>query len=383
MQRFNKEPILRFVENGTKPLTKETDFMKLAIDARMIDRSGIGTCIREWLSRVNYSIVLGNQENLLPYKKHYSHFLPFDCSIYGYKEQLSFPYRPLKKLKPDVLHVPHCNIPLFYRGKLIVTIHDLTHLIYPEFLPFRIARWYFKFIFWVACKKAHHIMTDSESTKRDIIRFFHTPTDKITVAPLGVGKEFVKKTQEETDYLYSKFSIPRDKNLLLYVGNLLPHKNLSNLLEALSKMPERENCRLILVGKAFNGRTENLGEKKLGISDLLIHTGVVSQEDLIGLYNIANLFVLPSLYEGFGLPVLEAFACGTPVACSNTSSLPEVGGNLASYFNPTDSNNMAQVISKALNEKKKTEEYIQWAATFNWDKSSEMIQLVAKQVCGQ
>lgn len=356
--------------------------MKLALDARMIDRSGIGTCICEWLSRVNYSIVLGKQENLEPYRNNYSEFVPFDSSIYGYKEQLSFPYASLKKLKPDVLHVPHCNVPLFYRGKLIVTIHDLTHLVYPQFLPSRIVGWYFKFIFWSACKKADHIMTDSESTKRDIIRFFHTPADKITVVPLGCGKEFVKKAQEEIDYIYDKFSIPRDKKLLLYVGNLLPHKNLSRLLEAFSKMPERNDCRLILVGKSFNGRTENLGEKKLGISDLVIHAGVVSQEDLIALYNMANLFVLPSLYEGFGLPVLEAFACGTPVACSNTSSLPEVGGSLAYYFNPTDSGNMAQVLSKALMEKKKTEEYIRWAATFTWDKSSEMILSIAEQVCG-
>lgn len=357
--------------------------MKLAIDARMIDRSGIGTCIREWLPRVNYSIVLGKQENLEPYKSRFAEFLPFDCSIYGYKEQLSFPYRALRKLKPDVLHVPHCNVPLFYRGKLIVTIHDLTHLIYPEFLPSRIVGWYFKFIFWIACKKADHILTDSESTKRDIIRFFHTPTEKITVAPLGVGKEFEKKAPSEIDYLYDKFSIPRDKNLLLYVGNLLPHKNLFKLLEALSKMPDRENCRLLLVGKSFSGRGENINEADLGISGLVIRAGVVSPEDLVGLYNIANLFVLPSLYEGFGLPVLEAFACGTPVACSNTSSLPEVGGNLAYYFNPADSNDMAQVLSKALNGQKKTEEYIQWAATFNWDKSSQMILSAAKQVCGQ
>ena len=138
----------------------------------------------------------------------------------------------------------------------------------------------------------------------------------------------------------------------------------------------------MLVGKAFSNRKENTNGDSLGISNLIIHAGVVSQEDLVGLYNLANLFVLPSLYEGFGLPVLEAFACGTPVACSNTSSLPEVGGELAYYFNPTDSGNMAQVISRALNEKKKTEESIRWAATFNWEQSSKMILSTAKRVCG-
>ncbi len=354
--------------------------MKIAIDARMIDRSGIGTCIREWLSRGNYSIVLGKRENLSSYEKRYSEFLPFDCPIYGYREQLAFPYRALRKLKPDVLHVPHCNIPLLYRGKLIVTIHDLTHLIYPQFLPHRIVGWYFKFIFWFACKRADRILTVSESTKRDIMRFFHTSADKITVAPLGVGKEFVKKPSASVDYIYDKYSIPRDKKLLLYVGNLLPHKNLSTLLEALSKMPEREDCRLILVGKAFDGRTESSREDDLGISDLIVHAGVVSQDDLVSLYNVAHLFVLPSLYEGFGLPVLEAFACGTPVACSDTSSLPEVGGSLAHYFHPTDSDDMANVISKALAEERKTDKYLSWASRFSWDKSSNAIQLVARQV---
>ncbi len=354
--------------------------MKLAIDARMIDRSGIGTCIREWISHGNYSFVLGKRENLSAHEKRYSELLPFDCPIYGYREQLAFPYRALRKRKPDVLHVPHCNIPLLYRGKLIVTIHDLTHLIYPQFLPNRIVGWYFKFIFWIACKKADHILTDSESTKRDIMRFFHTNAEKITVAPLGVGKEFAKKPDAAVDYLYGKYSIPRDKKLLLYVGNLLPHKNLSTLLEAFSKMPERENCRLILVGKAFHSRTKDMKDRELGISDLIIHAGVVPQDDLVGLYNIAHLFVLPSLYEGFGLPILEAFACGTPVACSDTSSLPEVGGSLARYFSPTDSDDMAKVLSKALTEERRTDEYISWASRFTWDRSSDAIRLVARKV---
>ncbi|MCI5601364.1 MAG: glycosyltransferase family 1 protein [Hallerella porci] len=355
--------------------------MKIAVDARMITRSGIGTCIREWIPRVKYSIVLGKEEDLRDYKNSFESLVPFDCGIYGYKEQLKFPYRKLKKQKPDVLHIPHCNVPLFYRGKMIVTIHDLTHLIYPQFLPFRAVLWYFKFIFRFATWRANRILTDSESTKRDIIRFFHTPEEKITVVPLGVGSEFVKKSAADLEYLYEKFSIPRNKKLLIYVGNLLPHKNLSTLQEALAQMPARENCRLILVGKAFDGRTRANREAELGISNLTIHAGVVNQEDLANLYNLADLFVLPSLYEGFGLPVLEAMACGTPVACSNTSSLPEVGGNFAHYFNPTNATEMAAVIQSALNCKaEESEKLIAHAQEFNWEKSSQKIIEIAKQV---
>ncbi len=113
--------------------------MKLAIDARMINKSGIGTCIRQWLKYLHYDIILGNKKELEDYDPNMKQIIPFNVGIYGYKEQIFFPYRKLSQLKPDVLHIPHCNIPLLYRGKLIVTVHDLTHLIYPEFLPIKLA----------------------------------------------------------------------------------------------------------------------------------------------------------------------------------------------------------------------------------------------------
>ena len=355
--------------------------LKIAIDARMVSKSGIGTCIQHWLRDVGYSVVLGDPADLNIYKGCVPKHIPFISGIYGYKEQLRFPYKKLRKEKPDILHIPHCNIPLFYRGKMMVTVHDLTHLVHPEFLPMKLAHLYFKFIFWFVCKRANRIMADSESTKNDLLRFFKVNEKKITVVPLGVGKEFVRKDKSEYDYLYTKFDIPRDKKIILYVGNLLPHKNLDGLLEGFAKMQGRENCRLVLVGKAFSGRTVNTREKDLGIEGLTIHAGMVSQEDLVNFYNLANLFVLPSLYEGFGLPILEAFACGTPVACSNTSSMPEVGGDLATYFDPMDVQSIAQALEASINSKGKLDERIfAWVSKFSWEQSGKRVREIAEEV---
>jgi Glycosyltransferase len=354
---------------------------RIAIDARMVSRSGIGTCIQHWLKDVGYSVALGDPKDLEDYKDCVPAQIPFISGIYGYKEQLKFPYCKLRKAKPDILHIPHCNVPLFYRGKMMVTIHDLTHLVYPEFLPSKIVHLYFKFIFWFVCKRANHIMTDSESTKNDLIRFYKADASKMTVVPLGVGKEFVRKNREEVDYLYEKYNIPRDKKILLYVGNLLPHKNLNGLLKGFAQMKGKENCRLIFVGKAFDGRTKATQEQELGIENLTIHAGMVSQDDLVNFYNLADLFVLPSLYEGFGLPILEAFACGTPVACSNTSSMPEVGGNVANYFNPTDPASIADTLEKSIDDKGKYDAEIDaWVSRFSWEDSAKKIRETAESL---
>ena len=163
------------------------DSPKIAIDARMVSRSGIGTCIQHWLRDVGYAVALGDTAELKSYKDSVPTQIPFKCGIYGYKEQLKFPYGKLRKEKPDVLHIPHCNVPLFYRGKMMVTVHDLTHLVYPEFLPMKLVHLYFKFIFWFICKRANRILTDSESTKRDLLRFYKADESKRTVVPLGVG----------------------------------------------------------------------------------------------------------------------------------------------------------------------------------------------------
>lgn len=347
--------------------------MKIAIDARMYNMSGIGTYIQNLIKNNCYQIALGRKEELKDAKE-IEKIIEFTPGIYGIKEQLKFPYKDLKKLKPDILHVPHYNVPIFYKGNMVVTIHDLTHLIYSEFLSHKFAKYYAKIMMKIALKKAKIVFTVSENTKKDILKYFKVDEKKIKVIPLGVKEGIEEKAKEKVEYLYEKFGIPKDKKLIMYVGNLKPHKNLERLLQAFSKI-EREDTRLLLIGKAFeNYSALEEQEEKLKIKDKVIHTGIVTEEELCDFYNLVDLFVLPSLYEGFGLPIIEAMACGTKVVSSNSSSLPEVGGDMVSYFDPKNVEEMADVICREL-EKEDTDEdrqkRIQWAKKFNWEKTSK------------
>lgn len=353
--------------------------MKVAVDARMINMSGIGTYIQNLMKNDCYNIALGNKEEIKKINNKVN-IVQFTTPIYGIKEQLKFPYKELKKEKPDILHVPHYNIPLFYRGKMIVTIHDLTHLIYPEFLPNKFAYLYAKFMIWFALKRASKIITVSQNTKNDILRMFKINSEKIEVIYNGIGEEFIKKNKTEITYLYNKFKIPKDKKIIMYVGNLKPHKNLERLLEAYAKIKNRENTILLLVGKAFaNYSILQEKEKILKIDKQVIHTGIVSQEELVDLYNLTDIFVFPSLYEGFGIPVLEALACDTPVICSNTSSLPEVGGDNVTYINPINVEEIKEKIELELLKETKNINR-NWLKKFNWKNISEQTKKIYKDI---
>ena len=350
--------------------------MKVAIDARMYNASGIGTYIQNLIKNNCYDIALGNKDELQNVEEIES-IIEFNSPIYGIKEQLKFPYKELKKLKPDLLHIPHYNVPIFYKGNMIVTIHDTTHLVLDEFLPNKLAKLYAKIMMKIAIRKAKVIFTVSENSKKDIIKYFKVKEDKIIVTYLGVKDSIEEKSKEEIEYLYEKFSIPRDKKILMYVGNLKPHKNLERLLIAFSRLKNNKDCVLLLVGKAFeNYNVLEEKEEEFGIKDKVIHTGIVSEEELVDLYNLIDLFVFPSLYEGFGLTVIEALKCGTNVVCSNTSSIPEVGGDVVSYFNPKDIDEMTKVIEQELEKpdtKEDRQKRISWANNFDWKKTSEKV----------
>lgn len=350
--------------------------MKVAVDARMINMSGIGTYIQNLMKNNCYTIALGNEKEIKDVNKNLE-IVDFDTPIYGIKEQLKFPYKKLRKLKPDILHVPHYNVPIFYRGKMITTIHDLTHLVLPEFLPNKFAKFYAKFMMKMAIKKSFKIITVSENTKKDIIEYFKVDSDKIEVIYNGVGEEFVKKDKKKTQYVYKKFNIPTNKKVLMYVGNLKPHKNLERLLEAYSKTKCKKDTCLLLVGKAFeNYNVLEDKEKELRINNNVIHTGIVSQEELVDLYNIADLFIFPSLYEGFGLPVLESLKCGTPVICSNNSSVPEVGGDLVGYFDPYNVSKITESIDENLGKELDYNVVKKHIMNFDWKKHAEKMKEV-------
>ena len=349
--------------------------MKVAVDARMLKMSGIGTYIKNLMKNDCYQIALGNKEDIKELNKiEENNIIEFDSKIYGIKEQLKFPYKELKKMKPDILHVPHYNVPIFYRGKMVVTIHDLTHLKLKQFLPNKFAYLYAKFMMWIAIKKSSVVLTVSENSKQDILQYFKVNPDKIKVIYNGVGEEFRKKSKNEIDYLYEKYNIPRNKKILMYAGNLKPHKNIEKLLEAFSLLEDKENYVLLIVGKAFENYTVlDEKEKQLGIKDFIINTGSLTQEQIIDVYNLADLFIFPSLYEGFGLPIIEALACGTKVISSNTSSLPEVGGDVIEYFDPNNAREICEKIKASEHIEFNEEKVEKWLKNFDWKKISEEV----------
>ena len=232
----------------------------------------------------------------------------------------------------------------------------------------------------LALKKATKVITVSENTKKDILKMFKVNPEKIEVIYNGVGKEFVKKDKEDVKYLYNKYNIDENKKILMYVGNLKPHKNLERLIEAYSKIDCLKDTNLLLVGKAFaNYNILEEKEKSLNIDKEVIHTGIVTQEELVDLYNLTDLFIFPSLYEGFGIPVLEALACGTQVICSNTSSIPEVGGDVVDYFDPYNVDEIKNLIEQKLKNKNNNDTYDEWLKKFNWEEISKKTKEIFKE----
>lgn len=254
---------------------------------------------------------------------------------YSYKEQTVF----LKKLNEqncDIVHFPHFNLPILYNKPYIVTIHDLIISLYPEK---KIRKFHkhlaYKLAIKNAVKKAQKIITVSQNTKNDLQKFLKVPPEKITVIHPGVNPEFHRA--QNPQLTLNKFGI--SKPFLLHTGVWRRHKNAENLIAAFRKMKEKSDLQLVF--------TSPPQQKYRATDPDIIFTDKVNENELIDLYSAAAVFVFPSLYEGFGLPPLEAMACGTPVAVANTSSLPEICGQdriNALFFDPKKTDDIAEKV---------------------------------------
>ena len=351
--------------------------MKIGIDARLYGpkQGGLGRYLQQLLSGLEETdqnsdyVIFLRAENFEEYQPKNPRFKKVLANIpwYGWSEQFLLP-NILKKEKLDFVHFPHWNIPFFYSGKFIVTIHDLILYHYPTRkastlgpITYFLKNLAYKFILRHAIKKSSQIITPSEFTKQDIVNTLHIPKEKITVtylAPTDLGIKYqVSSIKYENENILTKHNII--KPYLLYVGVAYPHKNLERLVRAWKMFEEKNNdFNLVLVGKKNYFYDQITDSKEFKKCKNIIFTDFVPDNELVFLYQNAKAYVFPSLYEGFGLPPLEAMQYNIPVISSNTTCLPEILGNSAFYFNPQNEHDICSKISIILTDEEKHRELI-------------------------
>lgn len=275
----------------------------------------------------------------------------------------------------------HLLLPL-RRVPTVLTVHDLIYHLFPQHHK-RLNYWYLNLAMPLYCRRADAIITVSASSKRDLVRCYGVPPDKVTVVHEAAAPHFRPAPPEAIAAARRRYGLP--ERYVIYVGTIEPRKNLMRLLDAMELLHEKGGyARLVVVGGRgwlYEDFFRRLEEMPPGA---VILPGYVPDEDLPALYSGAVLFVLPSLYEGFGLTVLEAMACGTPVVCSQTSSLPEIAGHAASYFDPTDTEAMAEAMYQVLSDEERQTEMrargLAQAAQFSWSGAAEETMAVYQRV---
>ncbi len=250
----------------------------------------------------------------------------------------------------EKFHLVHSTdhfIPRLRRTPVVATIHDAVPLSRPDWNSYSFKT--LKNALWKrSAQWAKHIITVSEESKMEIIRWFGIPPERISVTPLGVGRDwFDEVPRNELERVKRKHALP--DRFFLFVGTLQPRKNVGRLIEAHRSLPAkiRQEIPLVVAGRAGWKCRAEIDALSSGDSGVLRHLGRVPEADLLPVVKQATVMVLPSLHEGFGLPVLEAFAAGVPVAASNAGAIPEVAGDAAALFDPLDSGDMANAMRSA------------------------------------
>jgi glycosyltransferase involved in cell wall biosynthesis len=290
----------------------------------------------------------------------------------------------LARFRLDVLHSPDFIPPQRGARRHIITVHDLTFLHYPQYLTADARRYYNDQIEW-AVRHADHILADSESTKRDLTNMLGVPGEKVSVHMLGVDERFHPLADEAREPRRQALRLP--DRYILFVGTFEPRKNMVGLLDAYAQLRGRMPTvpPLLLAGRRGWLFEETLARaEQLRLSDHLIWREDIADDDLPALYSLADVLVMPSFYEGFGFPPLEAMACGTPTVASNRSSLPEVVGDTGLLIDPEDTAALADAVESALTDEQwrlaSREAGLQRARTFTWERTAQ-VALSVYQTC--
>ena len=286
-------------------------------------------------------------------------------------EQTAFPALAARH-KLDLLHSPHYTMPLVYRGRTVVTFHDMTFFLFPGMHTLS-KRYFFRLFIHLSQRRATALIADSESTRQDAIRLAGVPPGKIHTTLLGITPDFHPESDlAALEAVRQKYHLP--ERFLLFVGLLEPRKNLPALLQAFAALPPQQPpVKLVVVGRQGWMYEQTLQlVHSLGLDDRVHFTGYVDQADMPRVYNLAEVAVYPSIYEGFGFPVLEAMASGTPVITSDVSSMPEIAGEAGVTLPPGDVPALTQAIQSLLSDPvergRRSRLGLERAAQFTWER---------------
>src|SRR2546428_13564949 len=331
--------------------------VRIGIDARKLHDFGIGTYIRNLLRQLarldrdgDYVVLCRpeDREALTSLGENFRAVAERSAN-YSIAEQLSIPLA-LGRERVTLFHAPHYVLPPLVRCRSVVTIHDCIHLMFPQYLPDRVALAYARWSISLASRRAARVLTVSESSKRDILRFVDTEPDKIDVIYNAYDERFGAEPREE-DVVRVRERYQLHDEFVLYAGNVKPHKSLERLIDAFDLVRKRglDHLKLVMIGDDISKYTA----LRRAVHQHQLHKyvrllGYLPEETLAVMYRLAGVFVFPSLYEGFGLPPLEAMASGTPVVTSNVSSLPEVAGDAALLVDPYRPEAIADGIERVL-----------------------------------
>jgi glycosyltransferase involved in cell wall biosynthesis len=328
---------------------------RLGIDARKLADFGIGSYLQGLLGELVQLaeesdvvvLVAPESRSLLPQLPERWRLVEVEAPGYTVWEQVAVPLAALRA-GVRVLHVPHYVIPLAYPGRLVVTIHDIIHVLFPEFLRHSLGFAYARWLIRAAVRRSSRVVTVSRTTADDLRRLFGASEARLRVIPNGVNEEFFAPGDPGVDEtLRARLGVTRP--YLLHVGNHKPHKNVEGVLKAyqiLVRGDLAEAPPLVLAGGFAPDGDLAKRAAGMGLADRVRCLGHLERRELAALFRGASVFVYPTLYEGFGLPVLEAMACGVPVVAGDVAAVREVAGEGVVRVNPRDVVELANALRR-------------------------------------
>ncbi|MHC1749551.1 MAG: glycosyltransferase family 4 protein [Cellulosilyticaceae bacterium] len=379
--------------------------MKVGIELQpcLKNRSGIGVYTYELTKRLQTYDDIDIQGNIFNFLNRNDNskdlaglnFSMETCRLFPYGvysriwNQIPIHYQVLFNQKVDVYHFFNFIVPPGVKGKVIATIHDLTFERYPETMDQKNLTRLKKNVNY-SIERADKIVTISESSKQDIIKYLKVDGSKIEIIYPGVDKVVFGQeyAQRQINYVKDKYHLP-DK-YILYMGTIEPRKNIGAIIEAFAQLKKDnddriKNIKLVLAGKK-GWLYESIFDKvrTLNLENDVVFTDYVEDQDKAIIYQLAKIFIFPSLYEGFGIPALEAMAAGVPVITSNSSSLPEVVGTAGILVEPKDFKGIAEAMCNILNDESLAKEMIakgyEQVKKFSWDESARKLYELYKNI---